>query len=107
MRILVTIFKWIITISIIVLAFIYAKKISFPQLSLSSFEIIFTALSIAFTWVEILKWGVTKPFNCLKCMTGWAALIIGCLCIGWHGIIYLPIGLFIGSIFSAIQMRYL
>jgi hypothetical protein len=71
------------------------------------YQIIISALSLAFLWVEIMHWGVTKPFNCLKCMTGWIALIIGCSSIGWHGIIYLPVGLFTGALFSAIKMRYL
>lgn len=72
-----------------------------------SIKIIILALSLAFCQVEVLHFGSVKPFNCVKCMSGWYALAIGCWCIGWHGIIYLPLGVFVGAIFEACKMRYL
>lgn len=114
MKVINSILQWLLVISVGGLLFFAGKflylnipSISLPHINLNSVEVITLSLSLAFMWVEILKWGVTKPFNCLKCMTGWFALIIGCFCIGWTGIVYLPIGLFVGSIFSAIQMRWL
>jgi hypothetical protein len=74
---------------------------------MTTFQILFLSLSLAFTWVEILRLGVTKPFNCMKCMTGWVALAFGIYYFGWHGWIYLFEGLFVGALFSAIQMRFL
>jgi len=70
-------------------------------------RIIITSLAISFCWVEFINLIPIKPFNCTKCLTGWIALIIGCISYGWAGILYLPIGVFVGAIFSAIQMRYL
>lgn len=69
--------------------------------------VIIFSLSISFTWVEVLNPFKFKPFNCLKCMTGWVALILAvCLHVQfWWA--YLPLGVFVGAIFSAIQMRYL
>lgn len=74
---------------------------------MTGYEIVFYALVAAFVQIEVIHFGVVKPFNCLKCMTGWYALIIGCVAQGWHGLIFLPIGVFVGAIFSAIQMRWL
>jgi len=70
-------------------------------------EIIFYALCLAFCQVEVIHFGSVKPFNCVKCMTGWYALAIGCWQLGWHGIFLLPVGVFVGAIFSAVQMRWL
>lgn len=81
--------------------------IKLPTVTVTPFRVIVLALSFAFMWVEGLHWGVTKPFNCLKCMTAWFALIIGCLAYGWWGFIFFPVGLFAGAIFSAVKMRYL
>lgn len=71
------------------------------------YQVILFALSFAFMWVEILKWGVTKPFNCVKCMTGWSAFFIAW---GFHTpywYFYLPLGLMAGAIYSALKLRYL
>lgn len=68
---------------------------------------ILLALSMAFCQIEVVHFGSVKPFNCLKCMTGWYAFMIGCIAFGWHGVVFLPIGVFVGAIFSAIQMRWL
>lgn len=70
-------------------------------------QVLFFALACAFTWVEVLKWGVVKPFNCLKCMTGWFAVILAFMFHVEFWPMYLPAGLFVGAIISAIQMRYL
>ncbi len=71
------------------------------------YQIVILALSLGFFWTEKLRWGVTKPFNCMACMTGWFALIIACTQIGWHGVLYAPVGVFAGSLFTGIKMRYL
>lgn len=72
--------------------------------------IVILALSMAFFFVEILSPLLKlnfKPFNCIKCMTGWYALFIGWYFLGGEGTLYLFIGLFAGAIFEAIKMRYL
>lgn len=66
------------------------------------------ALAFAFMWVEVLRWWKQiKPFNCLKCMTGWTALILAFTFHVEFWYMYLPLGLTVGAIFSAVQMRYL
>lgn len=40
-------------------------------------------------------------------MTGWVSLNIACYLLGWPGIVYLPIGVFVGAIFEAVKMRYI
>lgn len=72
-----------------------------------SIKIIILALSLAFCQVEILHFGSVKPFNCIKCMTGWYALILGLIWTGWTGLWMLPVGVFVGAIFEAIKMRWL
>jgi hypothetical protein len=72
---------------------------------LSGPAVLFFSLACAFTWVEIMKWGVTKPFTCIKCMTGWIALLLALIFHVDHPYFYLPAGLFIGAVFEAIKMR--
>jgi hypothetical protein len=74
---------------------------------LSGTAVLFFSLACAFTWVEILKWGVTKPFTCIKCMAGWIALLFALVFHVDHPYLYLPAGLFVGAVFEAIKMRYL
>lgn len=72
------------------------------------YQIVFYALALAFCQIEVIHFGSVKPFNCIKCMTGWYALILALVCgHGWHSLIYLPVGVFVGAIYSAIQMRWL
>jgi hypothetical protein len=75
--------------------------------SLSGPAVLFFSLACAFTWVEVLKWGVTKPFTCIKCMSGWIALLFALIFHVDHWYLYLPAGLFIGALFEAIKMRWL
>jgi hypothetical protein len=109
MKTLKAMFQWIILICIgivLYLGWIHRGDIH-PAHSLNNFEIIGLSLCLAFMWVEVLKWGVTKPFNCVKCMTAWISLLIGCSQIGWFGIIFLPVGLFVGAMWEAIKDRWL
>lgn len=75
--------------------------------TMPGYLVLFFALAIAFTWVEVLKWGVTKPFNCVKCMTGWVALLLAIVFHTPFWYLYLPAGLFVGAIYSAGKMRWL
>lgn len=84
---------------------IIEKLPSVPQMS--GLQVLVFSLACAFVWVEILKWGVTKPFNCIPCMTGWVAVIMAFTFHVDFWYLYLPLGLYIGSMFSAITMRYL
>lgn len=69
--------------------------------------ILFLSISTAFTWVRIWKFGTVKPFTCIKCMSGWLSLLFAWLFHAPEPLIYLPMGLFIGAMFEAIQMRWL
>ena len=113
MKTIKIIFNWLIFLAIIAgicALFHYWHPIAMhlPVLpTMTGLQVLFFGLAIAFTWVEVLKWGKRKPFNCLKCMTGWVSLI---LAFSFHvelWPLYLPAGLFVGAVFSAIQMRYL
>lgn len=74
---------------------------------MSGIQVIMFALSFAFMWVEVLRWGAVKPFNCLKCMTGWIALILAFTFHVEFWPLYLPLGLFVGAVFGAVKMRWL
>lgn len=74
---------------------------------MTGLQVVVFALACAFVWVDVMKWGVTKPFNCIKCMTGWIAVLFA---FGHHvefWPLYLPLGVFVGAVFSSIQMRWL
>lgn len=76
--------------------------------TMTGLQVILFALAFAFTWVEVLKWWKhVKPFNCLKCMCGWAAVILAFTFHVEFWYMYLPLGLFAGSMFEGIKMRYL
>lgn len=75
--------------------------------TMTGLQVVLFALAIAFTWVEVLKWGHVKPFNCLKCMTGWAAIILAFTFRVEFWPLYLPLGLFVGAMFEGIKMRWL
>jgi len=69
-------------------------------------QVIFFSLALAFAWTE-LKLARHKPLNCLKCMTGWLALILAFTFHVQFWYIYLPVGLFAGGMFEGIKMRWL
>lgn len=101
-----TVIQWLLVLGVAAgIYFLWKGHLTLPDINLSSVEIIIISLSLAFTWVEVLKIGVTKPFNCVSCLTGWIALIVGVIDRGWSGIIFLFIGLFVGALFEAIKMR--
>lgn len=76
-------------------------------LNMPGYLVLFFSLSAAFTWVEILRWGYKKPFNCVKCLAGWFALTMAYIYHTPHWYFYLPAGLFVGALFSAIKMKFL
>ena len=77
---------------------------------MSSFEIVFYSLCLAFVWVEIFNpFKKLKPFNCIPCMTGWISLILSVI----YGfellkiILLMAVGVFIGALYEQIKMRWL
>lgn len=113
MKSFATILGWIIFLGIIA-GFIYLFNIlefSFPKFqafpSMSGLQVLFFGLCLAFTWVEVLKLGRKKPFNCMKCMCGWLTMIVALLFHVEFWYLYLFAGLFTGAMFSAIKMRHL
>lgn len=95
-------------------------------MSLHQHEIIFYSLAIAFCLVEFVIPGLKrryymwrfrrfnpghdrlKPFDCTKCMCGWLALSIALISgYGWESLLIFAAGVFVGSLFEAIKMRWL
>jgi hypothetical protein len=74
---------------------------------MQGYEIVVLSLALSFTFVEVIKPFKFKPFNCIKCMSGWFGLAIGVYNYSCYGIGYIFICLFFGAIFEAIKMRYL
>lgn len=74
-------------------------------------EIIFTGFCLAFVVVEYRPQIVLfqrKPFNCMPCMTGWATFLVsGFNGEGLYSFLFFFFGVTIGSLFSAIKMRWL
>lgn len=74
---------------------------------MTGLQVVVFALACAFVWVDVIKWGVTKPFNCIKCMTGWIAVLFAFSHHVEFWPLYLPLGIFVGAMFSAIKMKWL
>lgn len=75
--------------------------------TMTGLQVVAFALAFAFAWVEVLKWGSVKPFNCLKCLCGWIALILAFTFHVQFWFMYLPVGLFVGAMFEGAKMRWL
>lgn len=103
------IIQWLLILG--VLAGIYflgrAASIKLPELHLRPYQIIILSFSFAFTWVYVFRWGNVKPFNCVTCLSGWFALIIGYWCYGWWGFAFMPVAMTFAALYSEIRMRYL
>ena len=115
MNVLKIIFNWVVFLLLsvgIVLLFWYRHYIgqhlpSLPERgSMTGLQVVIFALAISFAWTE-LKLARHKPLNCLKCMTGWVALLLAFTFHVQFWYMYLAVGVTVGSIFSAIKMRYL
>jgi hypothetical protein len=102
LRILSTVVQWLIIVAIGVGIFFFVKgKIHFTGY-LNGAEVILFALSISFALVE-----VAHIFPCLKCVTGWVALILALLFHTPFAWLYLFVGLMVGALFGSIKMRWL
>lgn len=107
------VFNWLIFIAFLAGVYFASGYLNFlvnwwrslPVLS-GIYSLIF-GLSIAFFWVEVKRWGHVKPFNCLKCLTGWFTFIIAFTFHTPFAFMYLFVGVFVGSLFEAIKLRYL
>lgn len=75
--------------------------------TMTGLQVIVFSLAFSFMWVEVLKWGSVKPFNCIKCLTGWVALILAFTFHVGFWMFYLPVGVTIGAMFEGIKMRWL
>jgi len=77
-----------------------------PQVNIS---ILFTGLALAYCFTTVFRGRLfqRRPFNCIKCMTGWFSLVIGLLAYHCWGLLYLPLGVFTGAIYEKICMRWL
>lgn len=73
------------------------------------FTLLFISLAIANAFVSVFRGAIfqRKPFNCVKCLTGWTALILGLCCYQIQGVWYLPAGLFVGGLYEEVRMRWL
>ncbi len=75
--------------------------------TMTGLQVIVFSLAFSFVWVNILKLGRHKPFTCMKCMCGWAALILAFTFHVQFWYMYLFVGLFAGAMFDGIKMRWL
>lgn len=74
---------------------------------MTGLQVLFFALALAFLWVDVLRWGSVKPFNCLKCMCGWIAVILAFTFHVQFWYFYLSAGLLVGATFEGLRMRWL
>lgn len=107
------IINWLLFLAIIAAIMVpiwYWRPISMhlPTLpTMPGYQAVAFGFALAFTWVEVMKWGSVKPFNCLKCMCGWLTMFIAMAFHVQFWPFYMPMGLVVGAVFSAIKMRWL
>lgn len=111
-----TIINWFLFLSLIggIVALIWHRHYigqHLPTLpergTMTGMQVVIFALAISFVWVEVIGLGRHKPFNCLKCMCGWVALIMAFTFHVQFWYMYLPVGVFAGALFTGIKMRWL
>lgn len=108
MKILLSILQWAFVLTLGAGAWWLFRNVTLPSPEpMTGPAVIVFAHACAFLWVEVLHWGSVKPFNCVKCLTGWFALILAFVFHVPHFYLYLPLGVFAGAIYSAIQMKFL
>lgn len=111
------VFNWLVFLSVVmgVLMLVFFRHhigVHLPSLpehgTMTGPQVIIFSLAFAFMWVEVLKWWKRiKPFNCLKCMCGWSAVIMAFTFHVQFWPLYLPLGLFAGAMFEGIKLRWL
>lgn len=103
--------KWMLTLAwmlvVVAAGFGVWWLSTLPHWPLSPVMVLLFALSAAFVWVEKLKWGSVRPFTCVGCLTGWFALILAWWSHADYWFMYMPFGVFVGSLFDAIKLRWL
>lgn len=108
MTILKIILRWLLFIAAIALVALgcsYVPAITINRPTFTAGQVMLYSFSLAFVWVEILRWGNRKPFTCMKCMVGWFALLLAVLSGVDHWYMFPAIGVTIGGIFEAIKMK--
>lgn len=75
--------------------------------TMPGYAVLFFALALAFMWVEVMHWGYKKPFSCVKCMSGWFALILALTFHTHFWYLYPFAGVFVGAMWSAVKMKWL
>ena len=107
---LFTVVLFVAVASAVVVLFIQAYTIfqwHRPNLgTMPGYMAILTGLGFAFFWVNEFKlFKRVKPFNCIKCLTGWASFLLAfCFNVPLYPC-YLFIGLLVGGVFERISLR--
>lgn len=103
-----TFLQWSVVVGVIAGLWYSHNHWQIPKLRaaipLPGYQTEFYALCMAFTFVNGRYWA-TKPMSCLKCMTAWISLALGCYEYGWGGMVFLPIGFMVGAIVDRLTMR--
>lgn len=106
-KIISTILQWLVVAT--VLFFIFRGfHYKIPETRpMPGYLVALFGISGAYVWVDVLRWGVSKPFNCLACLSGWFGLILAFVFHTHYWYLYLPLGGFIGGLFTSIRLRWL
>lgn len=103
-----TVIQWALLLLILAATayFLFIKQ-SFPLHSesvMTGWQVVIFGLSFAFVFTQIFL-GTFKPFNCLKCMTGWATLALALYYNVPFPFLYLFVGVLVGAIVDRIFLR--
>lgn len=108
-KVLMTVVQWLVVATVLFFVlFGFHFKLQLPVTKpMPGYLVILFGLSAAYVWVDVLRWGVSRPFNCLTCLSGWFCLILAFAFHTHYWYLYLPLGAFVGGLYSKIVMRWL
>lgn len=106
-KVLLTIIQWLVVAAVLFFVFRgFHYRIPATR-QMPGYLVVLFGLSAAYVWVDVLRIGVTKPFSCLSCMCGWICLAFAFVFHVHFWYMYLPLGAFVGGLYSSIKMRWL
>lgn len=108
-KVFLTVVQWVVIATVLCFGlFGFHFKFQLPQARpMDGWLVILTGVSFAFVWVDVLKWGVSRPWNCVTCLSGWFSLLLAIVFNTHFWYIYLGIGCFTGHLFTLIRLRWL
>lgn len=106
-KILMTVVQWVAVAAVLLFLFRGVNYRIPERRIMPGYLVILSGVSFAFAWVDIMKWGVSRPWNCITCLSGWFSLLLAFVFHTHFWYVYLGLGCFAGYLFTTIRMKWL